>query len=206
MNKVCEVTIPEKDGSTSLGMLTDGKTLVTGHRWGAFRFWQLEENAGNTEIKMIKHFPANRFYHADDVASIVVIPDGKHLVSWDNNAATLWDISDINKPNIINKIVVAPESLGYGTGLLTDDWDIITRCKIIIRFPEIQAARELYKNEVARLLTDKQYANMPVRSLDKIILDYCFFKPTLPVKPPVVQESDDELEPETRGVKRKLES
>ncbi len=213
LKKMGNETLPRNEQLFSLGMLIDGKTIISGHKWGEIRFWDLQATGDKVQINLINYKQSNRIYYADDLAELIVIPDGKHIVSWNGDNATLWDISNKANPTIINKVFSA--QLGYGKGLLTDDWEIITSRNIIIQFPELITARELYQKEVANLLINRNYADMPPRSLDKIILDYCFFKPQLPITAPIAKEEiendaheNEILEYETlverHGMKRKL--
>ena len=164
--------IGDNISSSAIAMLTDGNTLISGHKHGFLRFWSLGDTHGKATA-LVSSSVNKGVFHANDIFSLVVIPDGKHIITWDYNEVTLWDISNIRDPRIVESSGAKADLLGFDQPQITDDWQLVTSFNYVIEFPQLSS--RVYQSNVVDLLKNDD-AKLPT-VLNNIIADYLFFKP-----------------------------
>lgn len=173
-------TTLDDDNFLSLALLPDGKTLISGHDKGNLRFWTVKESEHDksVSIELLCSTTYKGSFEADDIMQMQVLPDAKHLVSWNQNTVTLWDISNMQEPQILNRIPGLENfklglenfKLGLEKAVMTDDWRIITSNDYSIEFPILF---KKYKEEIEKKLLDCRLS----RDTKNVVMSYLFSPP-----------------------------
>jgi WD40 repeat protein len=170
----------------AIAVLPDHKTVVTGHAQGDLRFWDLSDSKPTRLLKHFIGFKEKELNH--DVSNLLPIPDSKHIVSWHNQTMYLWDISNLNNPNIVNKVNFDEKSICAHHATLTEDWGILTTNGALIEFPELRAAYK--QNHQLKLLS---HTSMSDDVVNLTVQHLGFFASTLPEQKPLGKTNTPDL-------------
>ena len=192
LKRVASIPLTNKH-HLSLAITPNGETLITCSRSKSdnlkaeIKFWSASGKCAEPFLT----YTLPDFYFAAE--NMMVTPSGNFLIlsnMLNGDGIYLCDISNINKPEIINKIKIRDNSSQIS---LTENYRILTRHGSLIDFPELAKEFSEKVKAVRDVINECIYASTDVNN---IVVEYLFFK-----RPPKQEGIENPLE--EKGVKYK---